>query len=185
MPSPPIALAAQEPVRPKPLADRPSYDLRARYPASFRRLVERTQRGLMQAHEHAHTAPGRWLAPALSFRDIPYSMKLGYHHYGSATRRCPRTREDTHMNTANPCPVAELHRQAIAAIDGAATPEAAREASERALGLREAQTYAIAASREGIELQKLGLDLAIDGEEWDKAERLLRLIRQGVEGLPA
>jgi hypothetical protein len=83
------------------------------------------------------------------------------------------------------CPVAELDRQACSAIDGAATPEADREASERALGPREAQTYAIAASREGIELQKLELELAIDGEEWRKAERLLKLIRQGTEALAA
>jgi hypothetical protein len=37
---------------------------------------------------------------------------------------------------------------------------------------------------EGIELQKLELDLAIDGEEWDKADRLLKLIRLGRESPP-
>jgi len=66
-------------------------------------------------------------------------------------------------------------------MDAATTPEAAEDASEIARRLREAQTYIVAASREGLDLQKLKLELAIEAEEWDKSERLLKLIRQGME----
>ena len=88
------------------------------------------------------------------------------------------------LQNTNSCPVVELDRQAIAAMDAATTLEASREAEERAFDLRKAQTHTIAASWEGIELQKLELDIAIDGEEWSKAERLLKVIRQGREALP-
>jgi hypothetical protein len=87
------------------------------------------------------------------------------------------------MSNAVTCPVAELDRQAIAAMDAATTPEAGRQASERAFALREAQTFAIAASGRGLALQLVELEIAHDEGDDHKFARLHAVDGQAIEGL--
>jgi hypothetical protein len=94
----------------------------------------------------------------------------------------------------NICPVADLERQTLAAMDAQDAAEragdetVAAEARARVAGLREAQTRVRATSKRGLLLQLLELDIAVDGEigatdGGAEIVRLIETIQKGVDAL--
>ena len=90
---------------------------------------------------------------------------------------------------ATVCPVAELERQTLAAMDALDAAERARDeiaandARARVAGLREAQTRVQATSERGLILQLIERDIAVDEGDEAKVARLDVLMREAVDRL--